>query len=95
MKSQRMSTWSLVAAVGGSMLMSPAGASASAADDAVVAGQRELLDKYCITCHNYTDNAGGLEFEVYDPAVPQENAKVTERMLKKLRVGMMPPALSV
>ena len=53
--------------------------------------QRELLDKYCITCHNYTDYAGGLEFEL-SIRHPQDDAQVTEKMLKKLRVGMMPPA---
>ncbi|MEJ0039646.1 MAG: DUF1592 domain-containing protein [Gammaproteobacteria bacterium] len=95
MKSQRTThgslVGSLIAAVGGSVLLAPLTASAGD-DEAVATAQRELLDKYCITCHNYTDNAGGLEFEVYDPAAPQDDAKVTEKMLKKLRVGMMPPA---
>ncbi|MEJ0036133.1 MAG: DUF1592 domain-containing protein [Gammaproteobacteria bacterium] len=90
MTSHRTTTWSLVAALGGGVLLMPT--SASAGDPQPGAAQRELLDKYCLTCHNYTDNAGGLEFEIYDPENPQENAQVTERMLKKLRVGMMPPA---
>jgi hypothetical protein len=87
-----MTNWSLIAAVGGGVLLMPL--IASAADDEAVATvhQRQLLDKYCIVCHNYTDYTGGLEFEAYDPANPQDEAKVTERMLKKLRVGMMPPA---
>jgi hypothetical protein len=87
--SQRM-TWTLVAAVSGSVLLLPA--SATAGDPEPGAAQRALLDKYCITCHNYTDYAGGLEFELFDPEKPQEDAAVTEKMLKKLRVGMMPPA---
>ena len=90
MKSYRMTNWSLIAAVGGTVLLSPAGASAE--DEAATSAQRALLDKYCITCHNYTDYAGGLEFEVYDPSSPQDDAAVTEKMLKKLRVGMMPPS---
>src|SRR5690242_16163098 len=90
MKSHRMTNWTLVAAVGGSVLLSPA--SASADDDATTSAQRALLDKYCITCHNYTDYAGGIEFEIFDPTTPQENPQVTEKMPKKLRVGMMPPA---
>jgi hypothetical protein len=92
MKSQRMTSWSLLAAVSGSVLLSSAIPGAASAAEDKSAAQRELLEKYCITCHNYTDNAGGLEFEIYDPAVPQDNASVTERMLRKLRVGMMPPA---
>src|SRR4051812_9066261 len=70
MKSHRMTNWALSAAVG---LALSSTASASAKDDeAVATAQRQLLDKYCITCHNYTDYAGKLEFEIYDPAAPQE-----------------------
>ncbi len=65
MTSHRTTTWSLVAALGGGVLLMPT--SASAGDPQPGAAQRELLDKYCLTCHNYTDNAGGLEFEIYDP----------------------------
>ena len=90
MKPQRMTIGSLVAAVGSGVFLLPA--SAAAGDPAPGAEQHELLDKYCLTCHNYTDNAGGLEFELYDPENPQEFAPTTEKMLKKLRVGMMPPA---
>jgi uncharacterized protein DUF1592/uncharacterized protein DUF1588/uncharacterized protein DUF1587/uncharacterized protein DUF1585/uncharacterized protein DUF1595 len=57
-----------------------------------VEAQRDLLDKYCMKCHNYEDYAGGVEFEIYDPGAADEDAKLTERMLKKLRAGMMPPA---
>ncbi|HTB68008.1 MAG TPA: DUF1592 domain-containing protein, partial [Steroidobacteraceae bacterium] len=70
----------------------PLVASAGGNEAVVTAHQRQLLDKYCVVCHNYTDYKGGLEFEAYDPATPQDDAKVTEKMLKKLRVGMMPPA---
>jgi hypothetical protein len=54
--------------------------------------QRELLNDYCISCHNYSDYAGGVEFEIFDPGNPHDDAKIAERMLEKLRAGMMPPA---
>ena len=57
-----------------------------------VVAQRDLLDKYCLDCHNYTDFKGGLEFEVFDPGSAHEDARTAERMLRKLRAGMMPPA---
>src|SRR5689334_4754623 len=88
---RRMIKWSLIAAVGGSVVLTPFIASAAGKEGTETA-QRQLLDKYCMDCHNYTDNAGGLEFETYDPGNPLDDAKVTEKMLKKLRVGMMPPA---
>ncbi|HUK00836.1 MAG TPA: DUF1592 domain-containing protein [Steroidobacteraceae bacterium] len=57
-----------------------------------VSAQRHLLDQYCIGCHNYTDNAGGVEFEVFDPGTAYNEEQLAERMLRKLRAGMMPPA---
>jgi len=81
----------LIAAVGGCVLLMPFIASAGG-DEALATAQRQLLGKYCIVCHNYSDYAGGVDFESYDPATPQDDAKITEKMLKKLRVGMMPPA---
>jgi hypothetical protein len=57
-----------------------------------VKAERDLLDKYCLECHNYEDYKGGLEFEVFDPGSAHEEASTTERMVRKLRAGMMPPA---
>ncbi|HEY6922778.1 MAG TPA: DUF1592 domain-containing protein, partial [Steroidobacteraceae bacterium] len=65
---------------------------AAAADTLAPTAQREIIDKYCMDCHNYVDYAGGVEFEVFDPANAHEEAKLVERMLRKLRAGMMPPA---
>ncbi|MDB6012426.1 MAG: hypothetical protein JWL65_4676 [Gammaproteobacteria bacterium] len=65
---------------------------ALAADPMPPAAQRALIDKYCMDCHNYSDYAGGVEFEIFDPGKAHEEAKLVERMLRKLRAGMMPPA---
>ncbi|MCP5145160.1 MAG: DUF1592 domain-containing protein [Gammaproteobacteria bacterium] len=54
--------------------------------------QRALVEDYCLGCHNYIDNAGGIEFEVLDLAQPQIQPEVVEKMLRKVRGGMMPPA---
>ena len=57
-----------------------------------LAAQQQVVQRYCAVCHNYEDYAGGVEFEIFDPANAHENAELTERMLRKLRAGMMPPA---
>ena len=86
------------ASIGAAALLLPPTAAADSAAPAATAGamppdaQRDLIDKYCMKCHNFTDYAGGLEFEVFDPGSAHEDAKVAERMLKKVRAGMMPPA---
>jgi hypothetical protein len=77
-----------VAALGVGIAVVPAVDAQSLPVDA----QRQLIDKYCMDCHNYSDYAGGVEFEVFDPAAAHESASLTERMLRKLRAGMMPPA---
>jgi hypothetical protein len=56
------------------------------------AAQQHLVQQYCSVCHNYEDYTGGVEFEVFEPAKAHEDASLTERMIKKLRAGMMPPA---
>ncbi|MGH8220785.1 MAG: DUF1592 domain-containing protein [Steroidobacteraceae bacterium] len=56
-----------------------------------VAAEQHLLDKYCRTCHNFVDWAGGIEFEDFDPGKPYQSAELAEHMLIRLRSGMMPP----
>jgi hypothetical protein len=66
---------------------------AHAADDTMtVDAQRDLLENYCLECHNFSENKGGLALELFDPEKAIEEAPVAEKMLKKLRAGMMPPA---
>src|SRR5579864_6229911 len=55
------------------------------------ASQRELLDKYCVTCHNSRLKTGGLALDKLDLAHVGENAEVWEKAVRKLRAGMMPP----
>jgi len=53
--------------------------------------QRELLDKYCVTCHNSKVKTGGLALDKLDLAHVGENAEVWEKAVRKVRAGMMPP----
>lgn len=62
------------------------GGSASAA-----AAQRALLDKYCVTCHNGRMKSGGLALDAADPAHPATDIEVWEKVVRKVRAGMMPP----
>ncbi|MBX5462210.1 MAG: DUF1592 domain-containing protein [Steroidobacteraceae bacterium] len=75
--------------VAGSM---PPHAAEMTSEPATISPQRQLLDQYCLGCHNYSDYAGGFELEIFDPAKAHEDASVAERMVRKLRAGMMPPA---
>ena len=69
--------------------------------------QRELLDEYCVSCHNERTVAStpvsgeslqrtqlrelGLTLDTEDVANVAANPEVWEKVVRKLRVGMMPP----
>jgi mono/diheme cytochrome c family protein len=51
-----------------------------------------LIKQYCATCHNDRTKAGGLTLAAFDAAQATGDAELTEKMIRKLRAGMMPPA---
>jgi hypothetical protein len=57
------------------------------------AGQAEqaLVKQYCVTCHNARTQTGGLSLEALDPAAAASHSDVWEKVIMKLRGGMMPP----
>jgi hypothetical protein len=59
--------------------------------------QNALVKQYCATCHNdrNKNNAGGLTLQAFDASKVGHDvavAEVAEKMIRKLRAGMMPPA---
>jgi mono/diheme cytochrome c family protein len=53
--------------------------------------QRQLLNRYCVTCHNARAKVGGLVLENMDLADVGAHGEVWEKVVRKLRAGMMPP----
>ena len=53
---------------------------------------REVLDKYCVTCHNQRLKTGGLALDNLDLAKVPAQAEIWEKVAGKLRSGSMPPA---
>jgi mono/diheme cytochrome c family protein len=53
---------------------------------------RALVKQYCVTCHNERLKTGGLSLDGLDPATAGENPELWERVVRKVRVGMMPPS---
>ena len=64
----------------------------SIAAPAQVSAQRALIDQYCITCHNQRLKTGGLSLDQLDLAQVARNGEVWERVVRKIRAGMMPPS---
>jgi len=54
--------------------------------------QLALLDRYCVTCHNQRLRTGGLALDALDLSRVGDAPAIWERVVLKLRGGMMPPA---
>jgi Protein of unknown function (DUF1592)/Protein of unknown function (DUF1588)/Protein of unknown function (DUF1585)/Protein of unknown function (DUF1587)/Protein of unknown function (DUF1595)/Planctomycete cytochrome C len=54
--------------------------------------QRALLDRYCVGCHNEKLKSGGLALDTLNDANLAENPAAWEKVVTKLRAGLMPPA---
>jgi hypothetical protein len=61
------------------------------APDAAGESQATLVKQYCASCHSEKGKAGGLSLAEFDPARADQSADVAEKMIRKLRAGMMPP----
>jgi hypothetical protein len=59
--------------------------------DSDAAKQRALLDQYCVTCHNNRLKTANLSLEGLDLATAGEHAELWEKVVRKLRAGVMPP----
>ncbi len=51
----------------------------------------EVVEEYCVRCHNERRLTGNLSLEGFDPAGAAQSAETAEKMIVKLRAGMMPP----
>ena len=51
-----------------------------------------LLEEYCTKCHNFEDYAGGIDLEGLNPDNIHTFPEVGEKVIRRLRAGMMPPA---
>ena len=56
------------------------------------AAQAELVKQYCTGCHNDRAKAGELTLAGWNVARASAERELTEKMIHKLRAGMMPPA---
>src|SRR5947209_13555307 len=50
-----------------------------------------LVRQYCASCHSERGKAGGLSLAAFDAGEASQHAETAEKMIRKLRAGMMPP----
>jgi len=56
-----------------------------------VTDHRAVLNQYCFTCHNQRAKTGGLALDTLDISNIGHEAETWEKVVRKLRSGMMPP----
>lgn len=57
----------------------------------VLQSNTELIEEYCVRCHSDRRLQGNLSLEAYDADAPETAAALSEKVILKLRAGMMPP----
>jgi hypothetical protein len=57
----------------------------------ITAPDAAFLTQYCFSCHNSRTRSGGLTLDELDPASVVGHAEPWEKVVRKLRTGMMPP----
>ncbi len=55
------------------------------------ARKQALLEQYCMDCHNSSDYAGGIAFDLMALEDLAQDTAVWETVVRKLRAGLMPP----
>ena len=69
----------------------PAALAAPQEPPPAAAASRALVDKYCLTCHSARVKSGGLVLEGVDLTAPAAGAETWEKVIRKVRGGLMPP----
>jgi hypothetical protein len=59
---------------------------------AALSPQAALVKQYCAVCHNPKTLAGSLVLENLNPDAVSEHPEIWEKVVRKLRAGMMPPS---
>jgi len=51
----------------------------------------EVIQQYCVRCHNERRLLGNMSLEEFDATDAPSNGELAEKMIRKLRAGLMPP----
>ena len=81
----------LVAAGGANLVAAQAAPAGSSVRTAPGGSPDRVVRRSCVTCHNDRTLRGNLSLERFDATAAADHPEVAERMVRKLRAGMMPP----
>ncbi|MDE2805131.1 MAG: DUF1592 domain-containing protein [Gemmatimonadota bacterium] len=61
------------------------------ATDGGAVSDNEVIRQYCVRCHNERRLLGNMSLEAFDATDAPANGELAEKMIRKLRAGLMPP----
>jgi hypothetical protein len=90
----------LTLALGVAIVSSPAGADSAMSESAAELARQGgagtspsgTIATYCVPCHNDRRKSGGISLASFDVANATNATDVAERVIRRVRAGMMPPA---
>ena len=59
--------------------------------DVGLRADNEVIRQYCVRCHNDRRLLGNMSLELFDATDAPANGELAEKMIRKLRAGLMPP----
>jgi mono/diheme cytochrome c family protein len=74
------------------VLAEPVAVAAAPSRPMSYADQDKVIEQYCGSCHNNDDLKGELSLDNFKAATAGDHAEIAEKIVRKLRTGMMPPA---
>src|SRR3954462_13924055 len=78
-------------ALAGFAALDPTSGAAQVSTPPVADPQTALVKQYCAGCHSERGKAGGLSLASFEITGAAEHGATSEKMIRKLRAGMMPP----
>ncbi len=69
-------------------------ASGSLAKASEFDAENALVSDYCVMCHSDQSMTAGFSLEAFDVSRAEDKAPLAEKMIRKLRAGMMPPSFA-
>ena len=73
------------------LVLAPATPIAAAGAASAAPADNEVIRQYCVRCHNERRLLGNMSLEDFDAADAPSSGELAEKMIRKLRAGLMPP----
>ncbi len=87
----RRCTICLVKTLAAGALVATLAVAGTASAQSPSSAHQATVQQYCVSCHNQRLKTGGLTLDTLDIANVRPNAETWEQVVRKLRVGAMPP----